>query len=308
VVVVTLWSGSGLRAAWAKGRAHLEMVRPHVVQLHGAPSLLKEQAPAIADQVRAALPGVRIWLGVAGDAGHTDVRAGKLSVDELHRRRVAVAETLRACGADRPLLNCEENWKRGIRPPQGGFDDAAATRWVRDLQAALPGVPIEHSAYAAVAGHTAYAWGGFLGPGLCARSWWQLYEIHSVKGAIAALDRHRKSVAAERLHGLIGPQCVAAPYLQAHHGTKRDRESGAMVPYGTHPLAASVMADAFNDVTFWAAGERMDDDGAALARALVEIERRGFTGAGRIARFQASAGLNPDSQIGPKTRAALGLP
>lgn len=282
MICVTLWSGSDLNAAWALGQAALESIRPHAVQLHGSPSLLKSQAPALAEKVRATLPGVRIWLGVAGDAGQTLVPAGKLSVDALHRRRVEVAATARACGADTIVLNTEAAWRRNAT----GFTAVDAGRWVRDLRAAVaPGVAVEHTSY--VSRFRDYPWSAFLGPELCTRTWPQAYW------AAGGTAKWMRTTIWRRYWETNVPGNVAvAPYLQMH---------------GTRCSDTTWFADQFADVTFWAVPARSDAAGVLAARALAEVERRGFTGVGRVKRFQESCGLVGDSRVGPKTLAALAM-
>jgi hypothetical protein len=81
-------------------------------------------------------------------------------------------------------------------------------------------------------------------------------------------------------------------YVQAHHVTVRE---------------TCRIANAHETVCMWAFPTRTDANGVKAARALAEIERRGFPGPGRVERFQASAGLAADGLVGPKTLRALGL-
>lgn len=282
MLCVTLWSGAGLADAWEHGRAALAAIRPHAVQLHGAPSLLKAQAPAVAAQARAALPGVRVWLGVAGDAGQTLVPSGRLSVAALHARRVGVAATARACGADTIVLNCEKAWRRDAP----GFTAVDAGRWVRDLRAACgPGVAVEHTAY--VTRFADYPWAAFLGPGLCERTWPQAYWA-----AGGSAKWMRATIWRRYWERDVPGGAVAAPYLQAH---------------GCATADLTWFADQFADACFWAVPARHDAAGLLALRALAEVERRGFAGAGRVAAFQRSVGLQPDARVGPLTLRALGL-
>jgi hypothetical protein len=81
-------------------------------------------------------------------------------------------------------------------------------------------------------------------------------------------------------------------YVQLHHVTTRE---------------TCCIADAFDSVCGWAGPARVDADGLLAARVLCELDRRGFSGPGRIGRFQASVGLESDGLVGPNTLRALGL-
>lgn len=247
--------------------------------LHSTPSALKAHAPGAADKVRAALPDVRIWLGVAGDAG------GDLSLPELHRRRVSVGDTARACGAEAVVLNCEARWK--LR--KSGFLAADARRWITDLRVSHPTLAIGHSAYDQPALHGRYPWREFLGPAGCAFSLPQVYWAEGGTGP-HRLAAHRRSWASTAGSGRIDPACSVWPYLQAH---------------GCSTADLCRVADEFESVAFW---PPYDAAGALAAAALAEIDRLGLPATvGRIRAAQRHLGLTVDGIVGLKTLGALGV-
>jgi hypothetical protein len=62
---LTLWSADGLPSAVTNALPLLREARPGRVQLHAGPLGLRDHAAAAAASLRQALPGVRLWVGVA---------------------------------------------------------------------------------------------------------------------------------------------------------------------------------------------------------------------------------------------------
>lgn len=282
-VTLALWSPRGLADAVANATELLARVRPTCVMLHDSPSQLQTHAPAAVAGVRKLLgQGQRVWLGVAADAGISDARMGTLGPDELLRRREGVAHLAADLGCDAVMWNAEAAWKQRV----AGFNAVDADMLVESVHGLLPTLMQAHTAYDQPTLHGSYPWKAWSGVDLYAP---QIYWAGGGTGA-ARLAAHRSSWGHAVSIGWLraGP---IAPYLQCHGCTVRD---------------LCMVADQFDGASFWCSSE-IDDDGIRAMSALVEIDLRGFRGPGRVAAFQASAGLVADGIVGARTLAALGI-
>lgn len=289
MLALTLWPISRYELALPA----LDRIRPGAVQLHADPYTLDKRGVQIADKLRALHPGVQIWVGLTGDIWATDTARliakgrSKDALDTLSRKRMVGIHAAKAMGAARVVFDPEGRWEH--RAP--GFDAAAATAFVASAKQELGAISLYVTSFDIPGEHGAFPYQAF-----DAADGWvpQIYAapktgVAGLNAARGRLEWHKAQWARATQQGTVRKRPVSA-YVQGHH----------VLCEGT-----CAIADAHDDVCIWAAPDLIDMEGLRAAQALAEIERRGFTGVGRIGRFQASAGLKSDGIVGPQTLAAL---
>ena len=281
----------------------LRAIRPDGVMLHTNPGV--EDVPTVG-AIRSALPGVRLWIQAPANvlAGLSEAKA----VDRVRGWARAAVDL----GAEVFSFNGEgasHPGGVGWKPGQPLDATALATRAKVLLAAASDEargrLALAWSSHDRILSH-ALPWAAIFGAGSpVSLSLPQVYA-NPETGADAGLGGARArydGTAAQHTRavgrGLIradfapsGPGFVL--YAQSHH----HRVAAACYLHDRAALSASW--------TIRRDGALCDANGLLALRADAEMRRRVGHAPGRIARFQASAGLDADGIVGPATLAALG--
>lgn len=296
--------------------------RKCAVMLHGDPAGLEKNGPEIARKLREhcereGLNVPEIWLGVAGDVGISSARNVMRALSATDPRRDEKIKKLRAglqtlrmravraavkCGAAALMFDPEAAWKSKLP----GFDGEAAREFCRAARAALDAA----LGSGEVAQRVRLLATSYDMPGYHAIPWHEWDELlddwapqvyfagttepaPDSKRGESRYKRHNAHWKDAQRCGVLSSRPLRTVYLQAYRCLVRE---------------LCRVANLYDDVCFWTFSRgRHDARGTLAACALAEIEARGFTGPGRIQRFQTSAGLVADGLVGPKTLAALGL-
>lgn len=283
--IVTLWSDVSLEAAVTSARtgAILTACKPQGVQLHARASTLASEGERSTRYVRARWPAVEVLWAIAGDwlvpndpgpvPGWAD--AGRAA---------------QAAGVPRLQLNCESAW---LDKPE------VAAVAVRDLAAQVPGLELTFTSYGAPLEHLALPWQAFLArwrgvPTPIRESAFQTYfasQSHKADRAYSErwVSTYQGDIALAYGRGIISPRVARAVYLQA---------------YWAPCTGLCEAAAGAERVYWWTAPLHADTEGLWAVASLAELYRRDRT----VAEFQQEAGLVVDGLVGPKTRAALGVP
>lgn len=282
-------------------------LRPPIVQLHTQPDAPDEP---LLRELRAALPGVRVWMG----AGANGLAAGDLAADLRTAREWA--SWCAARSVELLVFNCE-----GDHDPkttdwlidEPGEEIALADRMAQVLRTAHEAAP------SLALGFTSHdrvrtwrlPWGAALGPSSpVVVNADQVYPAESLdparaisrKGALARLDGTNKQLAEVVRRGTIRPDLGVdgagrAIYTQL---------------WGMSPGAVATLLDRSDLAAAWALPlypqGRAQVAGLNGLRLVLEARRRFGEGKGAIARAQAAKGLVVDGVAGPLTAAALGVP
>lgn len=324
---LTLWSGDGLPRAVDDALPLLLDARPAVVQLHAGPQGLRDHLRSSAARVRATLPDVALWVGVAWDGWVDEVTAA--TVDRvLERVYLPAARAAAAVGAELLVINSEAAGK--VHPAAARL---LACKAIDTIRAECPGLLLGHTAYdhphyhpeerdhggKIDADEEGYPWSAYLGGAAARAAGVELPKSGAVDielpqryaapakpegrpqpmAGIGALPRRvassQASFARAAALGWIDPAVPVLSYAQAHHVDARDTAAvGA-----TQPLA------------LWAAPTRLDDHGRRALRVLCAAEG-GELGADLgqtdwpviTAWAQGRVGVAGDGQWGAKSTAA----
>lgn len=314
-LAVTLYPGDSMRVVEAQ-RALLTRARPAIIQLHTDPG---PKSAAVADALRALLPGVRLWWGIPGnrlvrDDGPAEVRK--------------VVRAARGYGAEAVVLNCEGPSKPGL------------PGWTPATTLALTPAQLEARMAAVVKaageelgplrlGFTSHdrashkiPWGAALGaaspvtfhlpqqyasPGR-SKTEKSIPSPASWKSARARAEKSDASfaelVAAGTIRADLGPGGAGYfVYSQVHDITTE----GVCLLLDRTAVACAWSLDARPRSTPRSLFPDYDEAGARALEAMGAIHRAVGAGPGAVQRYQASAGLSPDGVVGPRTLQALGL-
>lgn len=326
---VTVWSADGLRTAVRNALPLLRRTRPAIVQLHAGPQGLAEHLASQAELVRAAVPDVRVWVGVAWDGWVDDVAEGADVRRIVERVYLPAARAAKAIGAELLVINSEAAGK--LHPKAAR---ALACAAIDAIRAEHPGLLLGHTAYDHPDYHDeersnglidgddeGYPWSAYLGApelrgavsGLLLPASGpvdlELPQVYAAPAkdpitkrqpmaSVGALLKRAKGSAAsfERAvkRGWIDPRIPVRPYVQAHHVRAQDT-AGHVARAGLGCL--------------WAAPTRLDDEGVRALEILTR-GRRGELGAGDVANpiviawAQGRLDLVPDARWGPASIAA----
>lgn len=302
-LIVTVGDTAPVQQDLARALPLLRAIRPAVVMLHTYPGA--EDAPTVA-AIRAALPGVAIWLQSPANplVGLTEARA-------VERVRGWVRAAI-ALGAELLSFNGEgaDGNPTGWKPGQPLTAPAVAARAKFLLAAAHDEargrLALGWSSHDHVESHK-LPWREILGPSSPVTRWLPQVYCDPADGTLASIGGARarlETVAKQHGHlvdrGIVRPEFAPGGkgfvlYAQSHH----HRVDALCWLLDRSELAASW--------TIRADGKLSDAAGLTALRADAELRRRVGAAPGRIARFQASAGLAADSVVGPRTLAALGV-
>lgn len=321
---VTVWSADGLRTAVDNALPLLRRTRPAIVQLHAGPQGLTEHLASQAALVRAAVPGVRLWVGVAWDGWVDDVAEGADVRRIVERVYLPAARAALALGAELFVINSEAAGKIHPRAAR-----ALAVAAIDAIRVECPGLLLAQTAYDHADFHDeepgnglvdgddeGYPWSAYYGapelrgavPGLLLPASGpvdlglpQVYAApakdpltkRQPMASVGALLSRAKSSAASFARavaaGWIDPRVPQRPYVQAHHVRAQDTAG--------HVARARLGC-------LWAAPTRLDAEGVRALEVLTR-GRRGELGAADVADpvviawAQGRLGLVPDARWGP---------
>lgn len=298
--------GPGILPALRAALPHLRAIRPGIVILHTTPDPTDAEACAVVREL-----GARVWL----QAPANPLVQG--TVAQATRTAVRWQEEAARLGAEVLSLNVEGPSAPGL---QGWTArDPGARVALGDRAAAILAAMARHGGpVLAVSSHDCpdwhhLPWSALLGPESPVRL--HLPQVYSAPGSRAAPpttirgSRARWTMQAEQWARRVERGQVRADlapggagyvcYAQAH----------------SHEVAAACsLYDRSAIAAAWALPlevdrpkGRADAAGVLALRADAELRRRVGHEPGRVARYQASAGLVADGVVGPRTLAALGV-
>lgn len=324
---LTLWSGDGLLRAVDDALPLLREVRPAVVQLHAGPRGLRDHLHVSAARVRATVPSVALWVGVAWDGWVEQVTAA--TVDRvLEGVYLPAARAARDIGAELLVINSEAAGK--VHPAAARILAVGA---IDRIRAECPGLLLGHTAYDHPHYHPeerdhggkidldeeGYPWSAYLGGAAAKAAGVQLPKSGPVDlelpqryaapakpegkpqpmAGLGALPHRvassQASYARAAALGWIDPAVPVRSYVQAHHVDARDTAAVG---------AREVLA-------LWAAPTRLDGEGRRALRVLCAAERGGLGAElGQTdwpvitAWAQGRVGAAGDGQWGPRSTVA----
>lgn len=299
-LIVTVGNQRRVEAEFPAVLPALRAIGPEglIVMLHTYPD---PPDVATAAMVRRELPGARVWLQSPANvlAGLPLERA-----EEAVRRWVDVSI---AAGAEVLSLNGEGASAPG-RP--GWASESAAVR----AEISRHATAILAAAADQARGRLVLAWSSHDCPD------WHKLPWKALLGATSPVGLHLPQVYPAPKKGTATRKGALARYATAHeqqaraaHGIRPDLQLGGE---GCAPItqahdlttaAACALLDKGHLSGAWTLPDRCDDAGLRALEADAALRRRAGHAPGRIARFQQSAGLFVDGDVGPATLRALGL-
>jgi len=301
----------GLRRAWRGAEAAVRAARPDALVLHAPPGLV-DALPEVARAARAALPCVRLWVGVGGDGWADDWRAGRVPGERVVSELVRAARVAREVDAEAVIWDFEAAWKAAPadKHPRAELE-ALASAAVRACAAEAPDAVHGLTSYDHPTLHTALPWRGFFEPGALSLYVPQVYPAvpgGAPRGAVPARLRSsaRSQAEAER-RGMLPPDVRDA--TGADVADDVDRIAAVQLHGLDVRDQVAVLADEAH-VAAWALpliddGGRADPSGVRALEAALRLRREVGGGPGAVARWQAARGLVADGIVGPRTLAAL---
>lgn len=326
--IVYLWSGDdhtnagaklgALRAALEDARDELLAIRPDGVCIHGAPSqLLSRGEDGItalewcAREIRALLPGVRIWVGVGGDGWIGQLRAGKATRAQVMQPLQRVAVLARQVGAEAIVWDFETEWKHASGDKLSRLElDAFSRELMAALCALAPKSAHIVSSFDHVGFHMAMPWAALLDgnvTGFTAQNYVGVAGETAPRGLLRTrIVKASKSQDAARAQGKFPADERDASGLDTSHN---DVDVFSTVQlHGTDELDLAIELVAAPVVQSWSVplvreGGRADARGIRAAQVARVIRNAVGPGPGAIERFQraSNGALKPDGALGPKT-------
>lgn len=305
-----------IRAAFEDARDDLLAIRPDGVCVHGSPSqLLARGADGhtalewVATELRALLPGVRIWVGVGGDGWVDEWRAGKATESQVLQPLQRCAALAASIGAEAIVWNFETAWKYSTSDKRTRAELEALARKVIALVTMVAALAVHIvSSFDHVGFHMAVPFEALLSGNVAAFTA-QNYVARageSVRGLLKGrIESASKSIEAARRQGKFPADASANGVDTSHddvdvfstvqiHGTDENDLAAALV------LALLVLSWSLPLVR---EGGRADERGVRAARVARVIRHAVGAGPGAVRRYQAASNgaLNADDNLGPKT-------
>ncbi len=326
---VTVWSADGLPSAVEHSLSLLRAVRPAVVQLHAGPQGLTSHARAAARDVRAALPSVKLWVGVAWDGWVDDATSDASTARLVERVYLPAALVAQGIGAELLVINSEAAGK--LHPKEARRLACAA---IDAIRRECPGLALGHTAYDHPHYHPeernagaridaddeGYPWSAYLGGAVAraagaalpatgpvdlelpqryaapAKPEGRPQPVANIGALPARVASSAKSFGRAVALGWIDPAVPVRSYVQAHHVRAEDTAAvGAREP-----------------LALWAAPTRIDAEGRRALRVLCAAER-GELGPSHLAGpdapvvrawMQGRVGASGDGDWGAKSTAS----
>lgn len=315
-LAVTLYPGDSMRVVEAQ-RALLTRVRPAIVQLHTEPG---PKSAAVADALRAMLPGVRVWWGIPGN---------KLVRDNGPAVVRKIVRAARELGAEAVVLNCESPSKPGLPGWTPATTPALTPAQLEARMAAVVKAAGEELGPSMRLGFTSHdrashkiPWGAALGaaspvtfhlpqqyasPGR-SKGEESIPALASWKAARARAEKSDASfaelVAKGTIRADLGPGGAGYfVYSQIHDVTT----AGVCLLLDRTAVACAWSLDSRPRTTPRASFPDYDEAGARALEVMGAIHREVGASPGAVARWQALHGLEADGVFGAKSEAALGL-
>lgn len=260
---------------------------------------------ALTDMVRDL--GLRLWVAWGANPHVRTARAkgpaAALDVCARWSRAAAAlgAEVLELNG-ERAGSNNPVDWVIDA-PGDAALLPGLAASLIATVRESAPGARVSWTSHDAPSWHK-LPWRAIFGPGGADLNGPQVYasnpgtpQLESLGAAKARLamatGQWRKLLEAGTIRADVAPGGPGwIPYVQAHGVT---REGTAW------------LLNAADTVRAWAIPTRVDDAGVEALEGILAARRLHGRTAGAIERAQAANGLKVDGELGPKTRAALGL-
>lgn len=310
---LALYDGGGIQRAWAGAERLVLASRPPVVILWAWPG---PRTTETARALRAAHPGVETWLGVGVDGIGRHVADGSWSVARGVAPFVQIARGAVALGATTVMWDAEARHKARPGTPQRARLEALAHQALLVVRDACPGLVQTFTSYDHPSYHADFPWRPWLGPeSPIVAAFAQVYPapgggLRAHQGALPA----REARALASWGSAVRAGWIRPDVPEGQPGDDRDvdwmlfeqlHSNDSVHDLVTAGVASQVCAG-------WAAPTRCDPVGEQAWRALCELHRRGFWGAGAVGRFQLAAGLLAPGAptlgtVGPRTLAALGV-
>lgn len=326
--IVYLWAGddrtnSGarvgmLRAAFEDGRDELLAIVPDGVCVHGSPSQLLSRGDDgltalewCAREIRALLPGVRLWVGVGGDGWIGQWRSGKATSAQVQQPLQRVAALARSAGAEAIVWDFESEWKHAGSDARARAElESLARTLMANLTQIAPKCVHVVSSFDHVGFHMAMPFDALLSGNVAAFTA-QNYVAVAGETAPRGLLRARITKAsasqdAARKQAKFPADERDASGLDTSHD---DVDVFSTVQlHGTDPQDLAAVIAESPLVLSWSVprvreGGRADDRGIEAARVARVMRALVGAGPGAVRRYQASTqgALTVDGQLGPRT-------
>lgn len=264
LVVFSLWSDRGIRAAWEARKAFLGDLQPPAVCLHAWPG---KATTAVAKEVRALLPEARLWLGAGWNPIARRLRAGSSSIAQSVAMAVGIARGAADLGVEALVVNAEGGPDGGWKSDEGTIVrrtfDQAAREQLAAIRSAYHSMPLVFTSHDIPDYHATMNFPAWLGPD-------SPVDLHAPQvypapcwSVASAKARRNWADAQWRKWSRLGR--IAARYAPGGNGYITYQQVANVCTDGI--VAIATMPPQPATVLFW--GEHMDQHGEAALRRLL---------------------------------------